>query len=123
MSEEWKCRKCGHLNTGRVTGMSYGSWSDFVATAQAAAAKAQIRCASCGADRISKSRKFYGPILTIVAIGFILVAMAGFLMTIGGIVGWFRGVEGTGRFALLGPVCLIAGFLISVLLQHWRDNI
>lgn len=53
MAEQWTCRKCGHVNSTAVSGMSLGreSFTDQIARFQRAAEIAQTRCASCGADR------------------------------------------------------------------------
>lgn len=46
MGSEWKCPLCGHVNSGRVSGMSFGgeSYSDFMERASSTA----NTCAKCG---------------------------------------------------------------------------
>jgi ribosomal protein L32 len=56
MSESsWKCSKCGHVNTGKVGGVTSfgGSFSSDMERLRRAAEKAQTVCESCGAYRTS----------------------------------------------------------------------
>jgi hypothetical protein len=124
MSQEWKCRKCGYLNTGRVSGMAYGSFSDFIPQAQEAADKAQMKCTSCGAARSLTGRKsLLKAILLILGIGCFIVGAIGLFMTLGGLALFFRGEPNSGNLFLKGIPCLILGFGAGILLAALRDHI
>ena len=48
MSSAWICPKCGHINSGRVSGMQFGgSFSSFVSDLTSVA----NACVQCGAQR------------------------------------------------------------------------